>query len=225
MKTQHQFRQPAGLHFRCGFSLVELLVVLTIVCIISAATVPAFQSVLESNALTQGGQTLVGEINLARQIASSRNMSVQVRLIQLAEIANSSATGYNAIQLWGTPSGSSAPVALNSLVILPAPVVISQDTTNYSKLLASGDAVAASSTMQVTAGAVSFMAFSIMPSGMIPVTNVSTGQASQMQATYLSVVPARFGAASATPGTSGAPANYLVVQMNPDTSSTVVYRP
>ncbi len=209
-----------------GFSLVELLTVLTIISILSAATIPAMQSVLQSTKITQGGQILTEQINLARQIASARNTTVQVRLIKLAQVQNAAATGYNAVQLWGAPSGSTQSVALGQMAILPAAVVISEDTSNYSKLLASGTgAVVTSSTMSVPAGTASYIYFSVMPSGVIPVNNVTTAETTEMTGAYLSVVGSSYGSSSAAPGAVGAPQNYLVVQMNPHTGSTLVYRP
>ena len=204
---------------RAGFTLIELLVVMVIMAIL-ATTIPALQSVLQGTMITQGGQSLVEEINQARQIASSRNITVQVRLIQLAQVQNSSATGYNAIQLWGTPSGSSQVIALNRMAILPTAVVISQDSTNYSPLLSILPTTTLS-TMTVPAGTANYIYFSIMPSGMIPVstTNMATAEATEMKLAYLSIVSSHSG--SATSGVT----NYVIVQMNPNTGSTLAYRP
>jgi len=208
-----------------GFTLVELLVVIAIIAIISAASMPAIQSTLESTAISMGGQTLAGQINLARQMASSRNAEVQVRLIQLPGVS----AGYNAIQLWGTYSGSSTEIALSPMVIMPVQVVVSQNTTYYSPLLATsavdGEAVSTSLTMSVPTGTANYIYFSIMPSGMLPVTNATAGGTSEMTGDYLTVVPARFGSTSTAPGATGAPKNYLIVQLNPTTSATLVYQP
>ena len=228
MKTPNNIYKSAGCRFKEGFTLVELLVVLTIMGIISAATIPTIQSVLQSTGITQGGQTLVEQINLARQIASARNTTVQVRLIKLAQVQNPTATGYTAIQLWGTPSGSSAPIALSRMTILPTSVVVSEDTTNYSKLLA--EAVVPSAplpTMPVPTGTASYIYFSVTPSGVIPVSSVATGESSEMTGAYLSVVPARYGNSGTlpTPGVTSGQSNYLIVQMNPNTGSTLIYRP
>ena len=180
MKTSYSLVETVRRSSRAGFSLIELLTVLTIVSILSAATIPAMQSILQSTKITQAGQTLTEQINLARQIASARNTTVQVRLIKLAQLQNASATGYNAVQLWGSPSGTAQSIALGRIMTFPPSVVISEDTTNYSKLLASTGAVTSSSTMAVPSGTASYIAFSVMPSGVIPVNNVTTAETTEM---------------------------------------------
>ena len=46
-----------------------------------------------------------------------------------------------------------------------------------------------------------------------------------MQGDYLAVVPARYGSTTTAPGTAEAPQDYLIVQLNPNTGSTLVYQP
>ncbi len=211
--------------------MVELLVVLAIVAILTATSMPALQSVLQGANLTQAGQTLTEEINVARQIASTRNTTVEVRLIQLAQMQNPSATGYNAIQLFRPPTAYETPAAgsnnmmpVSKLMILPALVVVSQDTTNYSHLLSG--AAPYPVPMAVPGGQASYVAFHFMASGLVQVMNGATSvPSSTMSGLYLSAVPAIYGNKSGLPGSSGAPSNYVLVQINPNTGNTLVYRP
>lgn len=222
-----------------GVSLVEMIAVMAIMAIVCVATIPNLESLSRASAITQGGQEVAEEINLARQMASTRNSHVQVRLIALAKVADPSATGFNAVQTWGTDSDTGEPIALDRINILPDGVVISQDAVSYSPLLTiTGNTVANGSSglaalpqMTVPRGLAYFASVCIAPSGMPCLSaGTSTSQRSLMAGLYLSIVPSYFGSASTPPSMTssrqpGAPADYLVVQINPDTGNPLVYRP
>jgi uncharacterized protein (TIGR02596 family) len=221
---------------RGGFSLIELLAVLVIMAILSAAAIPQLESVLQASAITQGGQSVAEAINSARQMASARNVNVEIRLVNLANnVVNPSsptdpsATGYNAVQLWGTPSGRASEIPLDRLTILPASVVVSQDETHYSPLLnATGNIVGSGSkTMVIGTASYAYVSFYINPSGMVPLSSTITTSSQQvnMPTLYLSIVPANFGSTTTAPPAAGTPKDYLIVQINPDTGSTLIYRP
>ena len=105
-----------------SFTLVELLVVLAIVAIITAATIPAITSVVEGNNISRAGQQVADQINLARQIASAKNTTVEMRIFKLS---GASTPGYTEIQL-GTNSSTGLWVPLNRAAVLPGKVAISE---------------------------------------------------------------------------------------------------
>ncbi len=74
--------EPVILRSR-AFSIVELLVVIAIISILMALTVPAVSSLIENTNVTRGAQLVESQIQLARQLASSRNRPVEVRLIKV----------------------------------------------------------------------------------------------------------------------------------------------
>ena len=60
----------------CGFTLVELVVVLIIVSILTLIAAPAMNSLIESNKLTTLTNDLIADINLSRSTAIARNAQV-----------------------------------------------------------------------------------------------------------------------------------------------------
>jgi len=64
---------------RRGFTLVELLVVITIVTLLLSLVVPTVGAVSKANQLSMGIQTVVSEMSVARQSALTRNRVVEVR--------------------------------------------------------------------------------------------------------------------------------------------------
>jgi uncharacterized protein (TIGR02596 family) len=191
-----------------AFTLVELLVVISIMALMTALVVPAVTSMLDGANLAQGGTIVNDQIALARQIASARNSTVEVRLIKIPP-----APGYRALQLWVSGSGS-AQVPVGKVVSFPQSVAISQDGTVLSKMLASL-IVSGTMTAGVTQNA-TYVSFSLRPSGeVVPVVTGSSARAGL----YLTVVPARLASATSPPP------NYATIQLNPDSGSVQLFRP
>jgi prepilin-type N-terminal cleavage/methylation domain-containing protein len=71
-----------------GFTLVEVLVVMTIPAILLAAAVPAMQSLIHSNRVSSGANELLSSIQLARGEAVRRNGNVTICRSTNAETAN-----------------------------------------------------------------------------------------------------------------------------------------
>ena len=120
---------------RSAFSLIELVVVIAIIAIIATFTVPAATGILRGSAITQASQTLTDQISLGRQLALSRNRSIEVRFYQYAdpeapgETLGSPSTGqWRGMQLFEVvESGVAIPV--DKPVRLPISVVIESNVT------------------------------------------------------------------------------------------------
>lgn len=201
---------PFGRLAQRAFTLVELLAVMGIMAILLAVTVPSLAGINESLNITQGGQLVADQIALARQISSSRNITVEVRFINSN---GSTAVGYYAVQLWSSSNGTAAPVS--RVQKLPDGIAVSQDTNLLSTLFQSYK----DSGKMPTDGPLSgddYVSFTVNPSGMLGPLG---GTPPNMTALSIGVVPARHAADAALPS------NYLLVQLNPLTAATLIYRP
>lgn len=84
---------------RAAFSLLELLVVVAILSILMVLTMPSLNSTLRGLQLTQGTQTILDQISLARQSAISKNRVVEIRFYRFADPSGpASQQGYRAVQ-------------------------------------------------------------------------------------------------------------------------------
>ena len=70
---------------RAAFSLVELLVVCSIIAVIVGLTIPAANTLIRGSAMTQGASMVNDQISLARGLALSRNRPVEVRFYKFAD--------------------------------------------------------------------------------------------------------------------------------------------
>lgn len=70
--------------FSAAFSLIELLVVIAIIAMLAALVVPA-ADVAKGMRLQVAAQTIVGELDLARQLSASLNKNHEVRFLKFAD--------------------------------------------------------------------------------------------------------------------------------------------
>lgn len=195
-----------------GFSLTELLVVIALMTILMAAAVPSTNSLLENNNITQTGQLLADQFAMARQAASVRNRTVEIRLIKLSV---QSTQRYSAVQLWApdTTTGTLAPI--NRLMTFPKNVTLSENSA-YSPFLSK----LATATMSATAGPMlanaAYATLRIRPNGVVEPVPANTTDRANL---FFTVLNYRFATASSLPN------NYATVQLNPDTGSAQIYRP
>jgi uncharacterized protein (TIGR02596 family) len=126
-----------------GFSLVELLVVLTVAAILLSLAIPGVMGITRGYQLTTTSDLLLNQFNLARQAALSNSHLVQVRIYHLPDYnaePTASRTTYRAIQCFteGDPGSAGTPplTPLTKTVFFPTPVIISTVTSpNLSPLL------------------------------------------------------------------------------------------
>ncbi|WP_322281165.1 Verru_Chthon cassette protein D [Prosthecobacter sp.] len=82
-----------------AFSLIEMLVVVTIIVLLLAFTTPALMRTMQSSRLTSAGDTLFGAISEAQQMAYAQNVPVEVRFFKFAEGLDTN-TNFRAYQMF-----------------------------------------------------------------------------------------------------------------------------
>jgi uncharacterized protein (TIGR02596 family) len=128
-----------------AFSLIELLIVISIIAIIAGFSIPAVTSVLKGSALTQAGTILEDQMSLARQHALGNNKLVQVRFYRYGdpeipgEKVDDPSTGqFRAIQYFErSPGGIWSPVG--KFVRLPESIMMNP-TERFSTILGEDNA-------------------------------------------------------------------------------------
>lgn len=200
-----------------GFTLVELLVVMAIIVLVLSLVTPAVNSMLASNNLTQAGQVVADQISSARQLASARNRSAEVRFVKLNAAAGA---GYNGVQLWmANDAGTLA--ASGRMIPLPGGIVMTEQAALSPLLTTPPDTTAPlafSGQMPPpgsAAATLNYLAVRIAPSGQVQPVPTTANRPKL----YLTLVNAKYSAAAT------APPNYVTMQLNPDTGVAEIYRP
>lgn len=193
---------------RRAFSLMEMLVVISILAIFAVVAAPITSGVLESNSLSQGGQLVNEQFRRARQLANVRNRGVELRFIQTLE---ENKTGFQVLQIW-VPDSKGTLRPEGRMQKLPPSVVFHQDA-NLSPLFTLLPVGSMPSSQGN--GTMSYKAVTIRPSGLVePVPT-----AADRPRLYLTLCSRNHASSSS------APSNYVTIQVNPDAGTTLVYRP
>ena len=189
-----------------AFSLIELLIVVAIMSLLVALSIPAMNSIAQGSGVTRGGQTVGDMIILGRQEAVSKNRDVEMRIIRVPASQSGNTGGLVAMQLWELTDASARP--LSKVSRLPQGVTISSNLT-MSPLL-SADSSVRNTTNFAGLGNCEYLGFKIRPNGML-VGSVTTNN------NFLTI-----GSAS---DTQVPPANYYTIRVNPITGRVNIYRP
>ncbi|XHR28389.1 MAG: Verru_Chthon cassette protein D [Chthoniobacteraceae bacterium] len=105
-----------------AFTLIELLIVLVITGIVLALAVPVVSSSLRGMQLTQTSQMVDSAIRLARQIALTKNRTVEVRFYRYTSAESGGVNSFQAFQSFEIDDSGSAK-ALSKARKLPATIL------------------------------------------------------------------------------------------------------
>lgn len=163
-----------------GFSLVELLTVMAIFSVLTAATLPALRGTLDGYNISGAADLAGAEIALARQTAISRNLPVEVRIY---EHDDGTGPGWRGLGLVipSSASGAAADEWIGQPKVLPGNILFDDNgefSTIVSEAAAGATAIPRKDTELPTApGFVKnkeYVAFRFQPDGS---TNLPSGQA------------------------------------------------
>ncbi len=199
-----------------AFSLLELLVVIAIIAILMSLAVPALGSITSSLRIAQATEGIVGQFNLARQRAMTRNRTVEARIYQLPESAGN-IRGFRAI--WLVESGEAGGnTAVQRPFRLPDGVVIGENASLSSLM----NLVPTSDTNLTFPGygaTNSYRTIRFYPNGS---TDLATTNAGGPANWYLTCLTAR---KAEDASLSVAPNNMATIQVVPKTGAVRIYRP
>lgn len=197
-----------GVNSARAFSLVEMLVVVTILVLLLVLATPALRSVANGYALTDAGQRLSAQIERARMHATTtQNITVMRFFATPGENVREGLTAFGLFEIV-TPEGGGAPVSVTNPIVrttrLREPVLISWEN---SSALQNNNIVALSAAL-AGSGAVSCLELYFFPDG-------STSLAADTPNPYFTLL---------TKQDIGELGNPFVVSLDPLTSRSTIYR-
>lgn len=124
-----------------GFTVIELLSVMTLLSVLAVAAVPAMKGTLDGINISGAAEVAQAEFSLARQTAMSRNLPVEVRIYQHDD-GNGLAWRVMSMVIPAGMSGQAADEWVTRGKVLPGNVVF-DDTQDYSTMLSEAQPPAA----------------------------------------------------------------------------------
>ncbi|MDB4657670.1 Verru_Chthon cassette protein D [Verrucomicrobiales bacterium] len=208
-----------------AFSLIEMMIVLTVVGILLAFAAPDLFSLMQSSSLTSEGSHLRNQISQAQQLALAKNADVELRFFKLADTAAAETEeGFRAYQMFQFDK-TGAMIEVSRFYRINAPVILSEA---LSTLLTTAGKDSADKKFgfvspqegkyEVPVGLgmeeTDYVAFRFRPDGSTDLPNRSNGDT-----WYLTLVQGE-GAVRDTD-----PANYYCLQVNPYNGQITEFRP
>ena len=216
LKTSAASRRAAARH---AFSLVEMLVVLGVIALVTAATAPTLFNMMKANRLSAAGEDIVNRISLAQQLAVSRNQEVDLRFYAFEDPEMpGSAAGYRSTLIVAPSADPSVERAgtpakiLSEMSLIKSGIVIG-DSTTLSPILSEPTRVAKSDDEKyIKTDAATYKVIKFFPDGTCDLGNVQNKS-------YFTLVEER------DVRGGDVPKNFFAIQIDRYTSRVVTHRP
>jgi len=195
-----------------AFSLLELLVVIAILAILVSLAVPAVMSSAKANRITIGEQVVTGQLNLARQVALSESVPVQVRFYSYAG-ESGDPKAFRAIQVFKLQADGSYKPA-TPVQKLPQNVVLWSSTAPPSTILTNN--------FRASSPASGDPALSGLPAGQYDIASLDFRSDGSTTLDYISKWHVTL---VTTPASTDLPPNFATVQLDPLNGTTRTFRP
>lgn len=208
-----------------AFSLIEMMIVLTVVGILLAFAAPDLFSLMQSSSLTSEGSHLRNQISQAQQLALAKNADVELRFFKLADTAAAETEeGFRAYQMFQFDK-TGAMIEVSRFYRINAPVILSEalstllttagkDSTDKKFGFVSPQEGKYEVPVGLGMEETDYVAFRFRPDGSTDLPNRSNGDT-----WYLTLVQGE-GAVRDTD-----PANYYCLQVNPYNGQITEFRP
>jgi uncharacterized protein (TIGR02596 family) len=219
-----------------AFTLVETLVVVSIIVLILALSTPALTRVIMSSKLTSAGEAVFGAISQAQQAAYAGNVPVELRFFKVPDSfgGNPAYRSYQIFKIIQIPDASSAAgvkeslEAVGTLIRLPESIFIVPDDTLSPALAGNGlpDVKDGASIGYSGVTSAVYNAWRFMPDGSCRKVGTSTGGFATLEYQTLTqsfITIAADSGSVITP--DNLPKNFFTIQVDPFTSKARSYKP
>jgi uncharacterized protein (TIGR02596 family) len=212
---------------RVGFTLVELLVVVAIIGVLSTFAIGGLRSISRASALTTTAQRVADQINLARQIATARNLPVEVRVYSLPYFGMTSGGAwlFRGMQVY-VVNGTNYEAA-SRRVLFPERVIIrDQDLVSVMSRVSWSNPIITTNWGEFGKSGYGYRYFTIRPDGKAVIYNTTDYTNNIALNDYNNWFTLHNWEQDIPCGSSQPmPSNYAIVQINPFDSKATIIRP
>lgn len=203
---------------RKAFSLIELLVVVTIIGAMIALTTPSMSNILGGAKVSTGGETVFGALSNARQLAATKNREIEFRLIEMQNPDfPGTAKRIRAVQILEIRENGTYQVG--KVRVLPSGVIIGS-SSQMSSICALNNTQATASDPSIPRvdKDYSYRSFHFRPDGSLNLGILLPSVTNY----FLTIYDEKFESqiSGSTP-----PKNFATIQLEPATGAAVLYKP